>query len=66
VRSHANPYTLRAQIEVRNTGAQASNLHNMVIGQGMILVSFGVVLGIGGALWLTRFHQQASIRRLPN
>ena len=36
-------------------GAQASNLRNMVIGQGMILAGFGVVLGIGGALWLTRF-----------
>jgi putative ABC transport system permease protein len=123
VRSHVNPYTLRApieaalreasgglpvahvrtmaQIEVRNTarqrlnmlllsifgaagllmaaigvygvmsysvqqrtreigvrmalGAQASNLHNMIIGQSMILAGCGVVLGIGGALWLTRF-----------
>jgi putative ABC transport system permease protein len=36
-------------------GAQASNLRNMVIGQGMILAGFGVVLGIGGAFWLTRF-----------
>jgi putative ABC transport system permease protein len=36
-------------------GAQASNLRNMVIGQGMILAVFGVVLGIGGAFWLTRF-----------
>jgi predicted permease len=36
-------------------GAQASNLRNMVIGQGMILAGAGVVLGIGGALWLTRF-----------
>ncbi len=36
-------------------GAQASNLRNMVIGQGMILVGAGVVLGIGGAFWLTRF-----------
>jgi predicted permease len=36
-------------------GAQASNLRNMVIGQGMMLAGFGVVLGIGGAFWLTRF-----------
>jgi predicted permease len=36
-------------------GAQASNLRNMVIGQGMILAGAGVVLGMGGALWLTRF-----------
>jgi putative ABC transport system permease protein len=36
-------------------GAQASNLRNMVIGQGMILAIAGVVLGIGGAFWLTRF-----------
>jgi predicted permease len=36
-------------------GAQASNLRNLVIGQGMILAGAGVVLGIGGALWLSRF-----------
>jgi putative ABC transport system permease protein len=36
-------------------GAQATNLRNMVIGQGMILAGLGVVLGIGGAFWLTRF-----------
>jgi putative ABC transport system permease protein len=36
-------------------GAQASNLRNMVIGQGMMLAGIGVVLGIGGAFWLTRF-----------
>jgi predicted permease len=36
-------------------GAQASNLRNTVIGQGMILAGLGVVLGIGGAFWLTRF-----------
>jgi ABC-type antimicrobial peptide transport system permease subunit len=36
-------------------GAQASNLRNMVIGQGMILAVVGVVIGIGGAFWLTRF-----------
>jgi predicted permease len=36
-------------------GAQASNLRNLVIGQGMMLAGVGVVLGIGGALWLSRF-----------
>ena len=36
-------------------GAQASNLRNMVIGQGMALTFIGVVIGIGGAFWLTRF-----------
>jgi predicted lysophospholipase L1 biosynthesis ABC-type transport system permease subunit len=36
-------------------GAQASNLRNMIIGQGMMLAGLGVVLGIGGAFWLTRF-----------
>jgi putative ABC transport system permease protein len=36
-------------------GAQASNLRNMVIREGMALALIGVVLGIGGALWLTRF-----------
>jgi putative ABC transport system permease protein len=36
-------------------GAQASNLRGLVIGQGMILTGLGVVLGIGGAFWLTRF-----------
>lgn len=36
-------------------GAQASNLRNMIIGQGMLLAGIGVVLGIGGALWLSRF-----------
>ncbi|MGB9028655.1 MAG: ABC transporter permease [Acidobacteriaceae bacterium] len=36
-------------------GAQAWNLRNMVIGQGMMLAGMGVVLGIGGAFWLTRF-----------
>ncbi len=36
-------------------GAQASNLHRMVLRQGMALVLVGVVIGIGGALWLTRF-----------
>jgi len=36
-------------------GARASDLRNMVVGQGMLLAGFGVVLGIGGAFWLTRF-----------
>lgn len=36
-------------------GAQASNLRNMVIRQGMVLAIIGVVIGIGGALWLTHF-----------
>jgi len=36
-------------------GAQASNIRNMVIRQGMVLAIIGVVVGIGGALWLTRF-----------
>jgi len=36
-------------------GAQTSNLRNMVIGQGMILAAAGVLLGLGGAFWLTRF-----------
>jgi ABC-type antimicrobial peptide transport system permease subunit len=36
-------------------GAQASNLRNMVIGQGMALTLIGVAIGIGGAFGLTRF-----------
>lgn len=36
-------------------GAQASNLRNMVLRQGMTLTLIGVVAGIGGAFWLTRF-----------
>ena len=36
-------------------GAQASDLRDMVIGQGMTLTLIGVVIGIGGAFWLTRF-----------
>jgi putative ABC transport system permease protein len=36
-------------------GAQASDLRNMVIRQGMMLTLVGVVIGAGGALWLTRF-----------
>jgi putative ABC transport system permease protein len=36
-------------------GAQASSIRNLVIRQGMVLALMGVVIGIGGALWLTRF-----------
>ena len=36
-------------------GAQASTLRNMVIRQGMGLALIGVVIGIGGAFWLTHF-----------
>lgn len=36
-------------------GAQASNIRNMVLRQGMALALLGVVIGIGGAIWLTRF-----------
>ncbi|HEV2462935.1 MAG TPA: ABC transporter permease [Acidobacteriaceae bacterium] len=36
-------------------GAQTANLRNLVIGQGMRLALLGVVLGVGGAFWLTRF-----------
>lgn len=36
-------------------GADPSKLRNMVIGQGMTLAAAGLVLGIGGAFWLTRF-----------
>jgi ABC-type antimicrobial peptide transport system permease subunit len=59
----ANLLLARASVQQRThelgvrmaLGAQASNLRNMVIGQGMVLAGFGVVLGIGGAFWLTRF-----------
>jgi predicted permease len=36
-------------------GAQTSQLRNMVLGQGMVLTGFGVVIGIGAAFWLSRF-----------
>ncbi|MBV8115443.1 MAG: ABC transporter permease [Silvibacterium sp.] len=36
-------------------GAQASNLRNMVIRQGMVFTLIGVGVGVGGAFWLTRF-----------
>ncbi len=36
-------------------GAQASNLRNMVLRQGMTLTLVGVLIGGGGAFWLTHF-----------
>ena len=36
-------------------GAQASNLRNMVIRQGMTLTAIGLLIGGAGAFWLTRF-----------
>lgn len=36
-------------------GAQASNLRNMVIGQGMLLAGAGLLLGITASFWLTHF-----------
>jgi len=36
-------------------GAQASNLRNMIIEQGMLLALLGVAAGLGGAFWLTHF-----------
>jgi predicted permease len=36
-------------------GAQASNLRNMVLRQGMMLSFIGVLIGCGGAFWLTHF-----------
>jgi putative ABC transport system permease protein len=36
-------------------GAQASQLRNMVVRQGMTLALIGVAIGGGGAFWLTRF-----------
>ena len=36
-------------------GAQASDVRDMVVRQGMALVLAGVVIGIGAAFWLTRF-----------
>jgi putative ABC transport system permease protein len=36
-------------------GAQAAHIRNMVIRQGMVLALIGVVIGIGGAFWLSRF-----------
>jgi len=36
-------------------GAQAADLRNMVVRQGMVLTLIGVLIGAAGALWLTRF-----------
>jgi putative ABC transport system permease protein len=36
-------------------GAEASSIRNMVVRQGMILAGIGLLIGIGGALWLTHF-----------
>ena len=36
-------------------GAQSSAIRNMVIRQGMILATIGVIIGVAGALWLTHF-----------
>lgn len=36
-------------------GAEPSKLRNMVIGEGMALAAAGLVLGLFGAFWLTRF-----------
>src|SRR5262249_4619376 len=36
-------------------GAQASNISSMVIRQGMVLAGIGLVIGIAGAFWLTKF-----------
>lgn len=35
-------------------GAQATQVKNMVVRQGMALALVGVVIGVGGALWLAR------------
>ncbi len=36
-------------------GAEPSKLRNMIIGQGMAVAAAGLVVGLGGAFWLTRF-----------
>jgi predicted lysophospholipase L1 biosynthesis ABC-type transport system permease subunit len=36
-------------------GAQASDVRNMVVRQGMMLAVIGVVIGIAGASWLSHF-----------
>jgi putative ABC transport system permease protein len=36
-------------------GAQASDLRNMVIREGMLLAGIGAAIGAAGAVWLTRF-----------
>jgi ABC-type antimicrobial peptide transport system permease subunit len=34
---------------------QASHIRNMVLGQGMALALIGMIIGVSGSLWLTRF-----------
>lgn len=46
-------------------GAQASNLRNMVIRQGMTLTLIGLIIGSGGAFWLTRFLASFLFRVKP-
>jgi ABC-type antimicrobial peptide transport system permease subunit len=46
-------------------GAQASNLRNMVIRQGMTLTLIGLIIGSGGAFWLTRFLSSFLFRVKP-
>jgi putative ABC transport system permease protein len=46
-------------------GAQASNIRNMVIRQGMLLAGIGLVIGIGGAFWLTKFLGAGATRIDP-
>ena len=36
-------------------GAQAANIRNMVIRQGMLLAGIGLIIGLGGSFWLTKF-----------
>jgi ABC-type antimicrobial peptide transport system permease subunit len=36
-------------------GAQAARVRTMIVGEGMLLAFIGVALGLGAALWLTRF-----------
>ena len=36
-------------------GAQAAQVKNMVVFQGMRLAIVGVIVGLGGAFWLARF-----------
>jgi putative ABC transport system permease protein len=36
-------------------GAQSGNIRNMVIRQGMLLAAIGLLIGISGAFWLTKF-----------
>ncbi len=36
-------------------GAESSSLRNMVMRNAMLLAAIGIVIGLGGAFWLTRF-----------